>query len=58
MWALYEEGELHPEIQLTGYFEDDQTSADVDSVLLEIKAAFEEEEERQARIRSADEPDA
>jgi hypothetical protein len=26
--------------------------------LLEIKAAFEEEEERQARIRSADEPDA
>ncbi|MBT3459900.1 MAG: serine protein kinase RIO, partial [Halieaceae bacterium] len=46
------------ESQLTGYFEDDQTSADVDSVLLEIKAAFEEEEERQARIRSADEPDA
>ena len=58
MWALYEDGELHSESQLTGYFEDDQTSADVDSVLLEIKAAFEEEEERQARIRSADEPDA
>jgi len=57
MWALYEEGDLHPETQLTGFFEDDQASADVDSVLLEIKAAFEEEEERQARIRSADEPD-
>ncbi|MBT6038392.1 MAG: serine protein kinase RIO, partial [Halieaceae bacterium] len=57
MWALYEEGDLHPETQLTGFFEDDQASADVDSVLLEIKAAFEEEEERQARIRSADELD-
>jgi RIO kinase 1 len=55
MWALFEEGELQPDIQLTGEFQDPDELADVDGVLLEIKAALEEEEERQERIREADE---
>lgn len=55
IWELYEEGELHPEIELTGYFEEDTHEADVDTVLEEIKAAFAEEQERLERIKSADE---
>ncbi|WP_339899413.1 PA4780 family RIO1-like protein kinase [uncultured Gilvimarinus sp.] len=54
MWALYEEGELQPDTQLTGEFDDPEDNADVDSVLEEIKAALEEEQERQERIRAAD----
>ncbi|MBL4607040.1 MAG: serine protein kinase RIO [Pseudomonadales bacterium] len=54
MWALFEEGELTPETELTGYFEDDSTAANVDSVLEEIKAAILEEEDRQARMLRPD----
>lgn len=57
IWALYEDGELHPETVLTGQFEEDLQAADVDSVLLEIKAAMEEERARQERLREAEEPD-
>lgn len=57
IWALYEEGDLHPDIELTGLFEDSGEAADVDAVLLEIKAAFAEEQERLERIRVADEVD-
>jgi RIO kinase 1 len=55
MWALFEAGELTPETELTGYFELSTESADVDTVLEEIKAAFEEEQERKERIKDADE---
>ena len=58
VWALYESGDLHPESELTGVFEDDEAEADVDAVLTEIQAALREEEERQARMQSADEPEA
>jgi len=51
MWSLFEEGKLTPDTPLTGLFEEDNTAADVDAVMLEIKAALEEEEERQARLR-------
>lgn len=54
MWALFEAGELTPDTILTGQFEFDESAADVDTVLEEIKAAFAEEEERQKRIREAD----
>ncbi len=54
IWALYEEGALHPERELTGYFEESDEAADVDVVMQEIKAAFAEEQERQERIREAD----
>lgn len=57
IWSLYEEGDLHAETPLTGQFTDDETSADVDSVLLEIKAAYMEEQARLERIKDADEPD-
>jgi RIO kinase 1 len=51
MWALYEEGELHPDRQLTGQFDMDTHTADVDSVMLEIKAALAEEQRRKERLR-------
>jgi len=57
LWSVFEAGDLHPEYPLTGEFEDPEDEADVDSVLLEIKAAMEEEEERLERIRDANEPD-
>jgi RIO kinase 1 len=57
MWSLYEEGELQPETPLTGLFEEDLQAADVDSVLLEIKAALAEEAARLERMREAEEPD-
>ena len=50
MWALYEAAELKPDTQLTGKFEGDGESADVDSVLEEIKAVIKEEQERQERL--------
>ena len=53
IWALYEDGELHPEIELTGHFEANTEAADVDVVMQEIKAAFDEEQERLERIRQA-----
>lgn len=55
MWALYADGALTPETELTGEFEDPTESADVDGVLNEIMAAMAEEEERLERIREADE---
>ena len=54
MWALFEAGELTPETELSGYFEDDSALADVDGVLEEIKAALQEEEARQARLLGTD----
>jgi len=53
MWALFEAGELHPETELTGQFAEVEQAADVDSVMEEIKAALEEEQKRQERIREA-----
>jgi len=57
LWALFEEGTLNPDIELTGQFEESGEDADVDSVINEIKAAWEEEQARQERIRDADEPE-
>ena len=57
IWALYEEGELHPDHALTGQFEMDTHEADVDSVMLEIKAALAEEESRKQRLLDADAAD-
>jgi RIO kinase 1 len=57
MWALYEKSELTPNSELTGTYTGSNKSADVDTVLDEIKAAFEEEESRLARIRLAREPE-
>jgi RIO kinase 1 len=56
MWALYEEGKLTPDSQLTGEFADPQEAADVDAVLREIKAALAEEARRQALLNAEDAP--
>jgi RIO kinase 1 len=57
MWSLYEEGELHPDTELTGIFEEDEHSADVDAVLEEIKEVIAEEQRRQQRLQEADDLD-
>lgn len=51
IWSLYEAGELHPDVELTGQYAEDLSLADVDSVMLEIKAALEEQQAREARMR-------
>ncbi|NMH65248.1 PA4780 family RIO1-like protein kinase [Shewanella salipaludis] len=51
IWALYEAGELKPDTRLTGEFEEVLLEADVNSVLEEIQAAFEEAQERKLRLQ-------
>jgi len=54
IWELYENGELKGDVHLTGQFQESEQEADVDNILLEIKAAFEEEQARQERKREAE----
>jgi RIO kinase 1 len=54
IWALYESGDLHSDSKLTGRFEHDTQSADVDELMAVIEAAKEEESERQERMRDDD----
>ncbi len=53
IWELYEKGDLHPDARLTGEFELNNEDADVDAVLQQIKAAYDEEQERQERMRES-----
>ncbi|ASK33323.1 PA4780 family RIO1-like protein kinase [Alloalcanivorax mobilis] len=55
IWALYESGDLHPDSPLTGQVEEDTRAANVGDVLAEIKAAFDEEQERLERLRDSQE---
>jgi len=57
IWALYESGDLHPDAQLSGCFDEPGDSADVDAVLAEIKAVLAEERARQERLLDAESPD-
>ncbi|MGV8941347.1 MAG: PA4780 family RIO1-like protein kinase [Lysobacter sp.] len=57
MWALYEKGELHPDSELTGEFEFDESTADLDSVQLAIRDAREEALIRQQGREAAAEED-
>jgi len=54
MWALYEDGDLTADTILTGLFEESNESADVDSVMDEIRAVLAEERKRQERLENAD----
>jgi len=56
IWSLYENGDLYPDTKLTGLFEVDESAADVDTVLQEIKAAWEEEQARLLRINGDEAP--
>ena len=49
IWALYEAGELHPEVALSGEYDVIEFDPDVDAVLEEIKQAMLEEQQRMAR---------
>ena len=51
IWKLYEDGDLKPDTLLTGEFEEDTKTADVDDVMIQIKAAFDEEQARLERLR-------
>ena len=51
LWALYEAGALHPDLKLTGEFNIETQDADVAAVLQQIDAAYQEEMERQERMR-------
>lgn len=53
IWNLYETAELSRDVELTGLFEETEVEADVDEVLLQIKAAFEEEQARLERVKEA-----
>ena len=51
IWALYESGALHPEVELTGRFERVETTVDLESVMREIDAARLEEAGRRLRLQ-------
>jgi RIO kinase 1 len=53
IWSLFEAGDLTTDVELTGEFTDPDEDADVDSVMLAIKDALEEEQARQERMRDA-----
>jgi len=55
IWELYEEGKLRPDTELTGNFEESAEAADVDAVVAQIKAAYEEEQARLERLRESQE---
>ncbi len=54
IWALYEAGALHPDMELTGRYERQENEVDVSDVLQQIEAAFEEEMAKRERMRDAD----
>lgn len=54
IWALFESGDLHDEILLTGEFKQDQTLADLEQLFAVMKAAEDEEEDRKERMASQD----
>lgn len=56
MWALYEDGKLTPDTQLTGEFDEPEDEADLDGVMREIKATLAEQERREALRNATDEP--
>ncbi len=55
LWTLFEAGDLHLELELTGHYHVKEKAVNVDSVLEEIKAVLAEEEMRQERLRMAEE---
>lgn len=54
IWAHYESGTLHPDIELTGHFKRDEKLADLDEVMQVIEAARAEEAARRARLAGGD----
>jgi len=53
IWAAYESGTLAPDVELTGHFEADDTTADLEEVMREIDDARLEEAARISRMQEA-----
>jgi RIO kinase 1 len=53
IWDLYERGNLHPEVKLTGHYAQADVEADIATIMRLIEDAKQEEEERKARERAA-----
>lgn len=51
IWALYEHGNLNPEVELTGRFECEKPPVDLEGVMREIDDARDEEAARQLRLQ-------
>jgi RIO kinase 1 len=51
IWSLYEDGALHPEVELTGRFERSVKPVDLDSVMHEIDDARAEDAARRLRMQ-------
>ena len=51
IWSLYEDGALHPGVELTGRFERSVKPVDLDSVMLEIDDARAEDAARRLRMQ-------
>lgn len=51
IWALYEHGNLHPEVELTGLYECEMPPVDLEGVMREIDDAREEEAARLLRLQ-------
>jgi RIO kinase 1 len=51
IWALYEHGNLHPDIELTGQFESTLPPVDLEGVMREIDDARDEEAARLLRLQ-------
>ena len=53
IWALYEAGDLTPEVAISGEFDVIESDPDVDAVIEEIKQAMIEEQQRLERLAEA-----
>ncbi|MFC0058787.1 PA4780 family RIO1-like protein kinase [Vibrio inusitatus] len=53
IWSLFEKGDLKPDSELTGEFTEDDTLADIDSIMEEIDSARIAELERRERAKEA-----
>ncbi len=54
IWSLYVEGNLRPDIALTGIYDEPNKATDINTVMLEIKATIAEEEARLARAKESE----
>ncbi len=50
IWALYESGALHPDVDLTAHFEHVETTVDLEIIMREIDSARHEEAAHQMRL--------
>jgi RIO kinase 1 len=54
IWALYQAGTLHPEVELKGRFERSEKAVDLDSVVREIDDVRREEAARRLRLQAVE----